>query len=189
MQARINDQSHMPTRDTVRIAAVSDVHYGKQSQGMLQSLFSQIAERADVLLMPGDLTDYGLAEEARVLARDLTASVKTAVPGVRESALRISCQFPRHVSDLRACLLHAGGEASADQDDHRDEDRGAGSVCYGALQWSVDGFMAGVSAAPLPSRNRPYFRRTGRSSWYRVIMPYGRHPMRSAHPRAAAFSA
>ena len=26
----------MPTRDTVRIAAVSDMHYGKQSQGMLQ---------------------------------------------------------------------------------------------------------------------------------------------------------
>ena len=51
----------MPTRDTVRIAAVSDMHYGKQSQGMLQSLFSQIADRADVLVMPGDLTDYGLA--------------------------------------------------------------------------------------------------------------------------------
>ena len=43
MSGRINDQSHMPTRDTVRIAAVSDVHYGTQSQGMLQSLFSQIA--------------------------------------------------------------------------------------------------------------------------------------------------
>ena len=56
-----NDPSHMPTRDTVRIAAVSDMHYGKQSQGMLQSLFSQIAERADVLVLPGDLTDYGLA--------------------------------------------------------------------------------------------------------------------------------
>jgi len=67
-----NDPSHMPTRDTVRIAAVSDMHYGKQSQGMLQSLFSQIAERADVLVMPGDLTDYGLPEEARVLAREVS---------------------------------------------------------------------------------------------------------------------
>jgi Icc-related predicted phosphoesterase len=82
MHGRPNDQSHMPTRDTVRIAAVSDVHYGKQSQGTLQSLFSQIAERADVLLMPGDLTDYGLAEEARVLARDLTASVKIPIVAV-----------------------------------------------------------------------------------------------------------
>ena len=72
----------MPTRDTVRIAAVSDMHYGKQSQGMLQSLFSQIADRADVLVMPGDLTDYGLAEEARVLARDLTACVKIPIVAV-----------------------------------------------------------------------------------------------------------
>jgi Icc-related predicted phosphoesterase len=72
----------MQTRDTVRIAAVSDVHYGKQSQGMLQSLFNQIAEQADVLVMPGDLTDYGLAEEARVLARDLTATVKIPIVAV-----------------------------------------------------------------------------------------------------------
>jgi Icc-related predicted phosphoesterase len=69
----------MPTSDTLRIAAVSDVHYGKHSQGMLQPLFAQIAQRADVLVMPGDLTDYGLAEEARVLARDLTASVKIPI--------------------------------------------------------------------------------------------------------------
>jgi Icc-related predicted phosphoesterase len=72
----------MPTRDTVRIAAVADVHYGKQSQGAMQSLFSQITDRADVLVLPGDLTDYGLAEEARVLARDLTACVKIPIVAV-----------------------------------------------------------------------------------------------------------
>jgi Icc-related predicted phosphoesterase len=72
----------MPTSDTLRIAAVSDVHYGKHSQGMLQPLFAQIAQRSDVLVMPGDLTDYGLAEEARVLARDLTASVKIPIVAV-----------------------------------------------------------------------------------------------------------
>jgi Icc-related predicted phosphoesterase len=72
----------MPSSDTVHIAAVSDVHYGKHSQGMLQALFAQIAERADVLVLPGDLTDYGLAEEARVLARDLTSSVKIPIVGV-----------------------------------------------------------------------------------------------------------
>ena len=72
----------MPSSETVHIAAVSDVHYGKHSQGMLQPLFAQIAERADVLVLPGDLTDYGLAEEARVLARDLTSSVKIPIVGV-----------------------------------------------------------------------------------------------------------
>jgi len=72
----------MQSSDTVRIAAVSDVHYAKGSQGMLQPLFAQITERADILLLPGDLTDYGLAEEARVLARDLTAAVKIPIVAV-----------------------------------------------------------------------------------------------------------
>ena len=72
----------MLTSDTIRIAAVSDIHYGKTSRGMLQPLFQQITELADVLVLPGDLTDYGLVEEARVLARDLTATVKIPIVGV-----------------------------------------------------------------------------------------------------------
>ena len=72
----------MPTSDTIRIAAMSDVHYSRTSQGLLQSVFSQVAERADVLVIAGDLTDYGLADEARVLARDLTSLVKIPVVGV-----------------------------------------------------------------------------------------------------------
>src|SRR4051812_19551650 len=55
----------------VRLAALSDIHYSKSSQGSMQPLFDQIAEAADVLLVCGDLTDYGLAEEARILAKDL----------------------------------------------------------------------------------------------------------------------
>ena len=72
----------MPTSDTIRIAAMSDVHYSRTSQGLLQGVFSQVAERADVLVIAGDLTDYGLADEARVLARDLTALVKIPIVGV-----------------------------------------------------------------------------------------------------------
>ena len=45
----------------------------KTSQGALQSLFAKISEAADMVLLPGDLTDYGLPEEAQVLARELTA--------------------------------------------------------------------------------------------------------------------
>jgi Icc-related predicted phosphoesterase len=72
----------MPDRDTIRIATVADVHYSTTSQGMLQPLFAQINERADVLVLAGDLTDYGLADEARVLARDLTTSVTIPVVAV-----------------------------------------------------------------------------------------------------------
>src|SRR6478672_8220310 len=67
---------------TVRVAAVSDVHYGKASQGMLVPLFTEIARQADVLVISGDLTDYGLPDEARALAKDLTTCVKIPIVAV-----------------------------------------------------------------------------------------------------------
>jgi Icc-related predicted phosphoesterase len=57
----------------VRVAAIADLHCSKTSQGAFQSLFARVSESADVVLMAGDLTDYGLPEEASVLARELTA--------------------------------------------------------------------------------------------------------------------
>ena len=50
--------------DVVRIAAISDIHYSRESHGTLQPLFAEISENADVLVIAGDLTDYGLPEEA-----------------------------------------------------------------------------------------------------------------------------
>lgn len=67
----------MPTTPgIVRIAAMSDIHVTKTSQGALTSVFAQVSERADVLVMCGDLTDYGLPEEARVLARDVATALR-----------------------------------------------------------------------------------------------------------------
>ena len=57
----------------VRVAAIGDLHCSRTAQGAFQSLFAKIAESADVLLIAGDLTDYGLPDEARVLARELAA--------------------------------------------------------------------------------------------------------------------
>jgi len=57
----------------VRLAALGDLHCTKTSQGAFQALFGKISEVADLLLLPGDLTDYGLPEEASVLAKELTA--------------------------------------------------------------------------------------------------------------------
>src|SRR5262245_34692077 len=58
-------------RETIRFAAVGDLHVTKDAKGSLRSRFAQAAERADALLLCGDLTDYGLAEEAQVLAEEL----------------------------------------------------------------------------------------------------------------------
>jgi len=64
------------TPNHLRIAAVGDIHVSKSSQGKFQSLFAQISSTADVLVLCGDFTDYGLPDEARILARELTAAVK-----------------------------------------------------------------------------------------------------------------
>jgi Icc-related predicted phosphoesterase len=61
------------TPTAVRLAAVGDLHCTKTSQGVFQPLFARIAEAADMLLLAGDITDYGLPEEARIVARDLAA--------------------------------------------------------------------------------------------------------------------
>lgn len=66
----------------LRIAAVADLHYGKHSRGALQPMLSEMSQQADVLLLCGDLTDYGLAQEAEELVADLRAAVRVPMIGV-----------------------------------------------------------------------------------------------------------
>lgn len=69
--------------ETVRLAAVGDLHYGKGSRGTLQPLFAALARLgADILVLCGDLTDYGLSEEAAELARELASGVTIPIVGV-----------------------------------------------------------------------------------------------------------
>jgi Icc-related predicted phosphoesterase len=60
----------------LRIAATADLHYGKHSRGTLLESFAEISSSADILLLCGDLTDYGLPEEAEALVADIRAAVK-----------------------------------------------------------------------------------------------------------------
>lgn len=66
----------------VRLAAISDLHYGKGSQGSMVSEFDAISNDADILVICGDLTDYGLPEEAQLLAKDLNSTVKIPIVAV-----------------------------------------------------------------------------------------------------------
>jgi Icc-related predicted phosphoesterase len=72
----------MHSKSVVRVAALSDTHYSKTSQGALTDLFAEISENADILVLAGDLTDFGLAEEAEILAKDLVQSVRVPAVGV-----------------------------------------------------------------------------------------------------------
>ena len=58
---------------TVRFAVVGDIHVNKDSAGSLRAFFAEASEAADALLLCGDLTDYGTAQEARILADELGA--------------------------------------------------------------------------------------------------------------------
>src|SRR5215472_18595473 len=66
----------------LRIAATADLHYAKHSRGKIHDAFAEASQSADVLLLCGDLTEYGLAEEAEELAADIRSSVRIPCIGV-----------------------------------------------------------------------------------------------------------
>jgi Icc-related predicted phosphoesterase len=66
----------------MRLVATGDLHFGKTSTGVMQPILSQITTEADILLLAGDLTDYGTAEEARGLVKELAASVRIPIVAV-----------------------------------------------------------------------------------------------------------
>lgn len=57
----------MNDSNTLRIAAIADLHYGRGHEDKLAELIDQATAAADVLLLCGDLTDHGLPEEAKKL--------------------------------------------------------------------------------------------------------------------------
>jgi Icc-related predicted phosphoesterase len=65
--------SESPQASAFRVAAVGDLHCTKASAGSFAPWLETVNSRADVLLLCGDLTDYGLPEEAHVLAKELGA--------------------------------------------------------------------------------------------------------------------
>ena len=70
------------SRRTVRVAAVGDLHYARASQSPFSSWMSRLTDVADVLVICGDLTDYGRVEEAEELAQELKTSVRLPVVAV-----------------------------------------------------------------------------------------------------------
>lgn len=65
--------SNPPQDASFRVAAVGDLHCTKASAGAFAPWLETVNTRADVLILCGDLTDYGLPEEAQVLVKELSA--------------------------------------------------------------------------------------------------------------------
>jgi Icc-related predicted phosphoesterase len=107
----------------MRLAAVGDLHVKKTSQGQLQPLLAPVNDHADVLLLAGDLTDYGLKEEAVILARELNAAVRIPIvavlgnhdyeSGQQEEVCRILTEAGVKVLDGEAFEIQGVGIAGA----------------------------------------------------------------------------
>lgn len=102
---------------------MGDLHVKKTSQGALQRALAGVNEQADVLLLCGDLTDYGLPEEAEILARELTAAVSIPIAAVlgnhdhesgqQAEVARILTESGVRVLDGEAYEVHGMGIAGA----------------------------------------------------------------------------
>ena len=110
----------MISEEKMRIAAVADLHYTKNSAGSLRTFFQQAADAADVLLLCGDLTDYGLPEEAHILADDLSVARIPILAvlgnhdyetGHHEEVVRIFSIAGVRVLDGEACEINGVGFA------------------------------------------------------------------------------
>jgi Icc-related predicted phosphoesterase len=121
-KASLNKEPALISSDKIRLAAVGDLHCTKDSAGALRPLFLQAAQAADVLLLCGDLTDYGLPEEAQVLAEELAVARIPIVAvfgnhdfesGKQDEVCRILTEAGVRVLDGEACEIEGLGIAGA----------------------------------------------------------------------------
>ncbi|AKJ27353.1 metallophosphoesterase family protein [Caldimonas brevitalea] len=110
----------MVSQGKVRFAAVGDLHCTKESAGTLREFFAHASEAADALLLCGDLTDYGLVDEAKVLAAELaTVSVPIIAvlgnhdfeAGRPDDVRKVLHDAGVKVLDGEACEVHGVGIA------------------------------------------------------------------------------
>ena len=103
---------------SLRVAAVGDLHAGCDSEGIYAPVLARANEEADVVLLAGDLTRVGTAEEAEVLAREL-AGIEVPLVGVLgnhdfesgEAGRVVEIMTGAGVTMLEgeACVLDCGG--------------------------------------------------------------------------------
>ncbi len=60
-----------PGASTITVAAIGDLHVTEDSAHRYSDMFAEISEKADVVALCGDLTNFGRPAEAEILAEDL----------------------------------------------------------------------------------------------------------------------
>ncbi len=107
-------------KDKVRIAAVGDIHCTKSAQGAFQPLFAPVNDYADILLLCGDLTDYGTVEEAQVFVKEFSVVKIPMVAvlgnhdhetGQQDEVRKVLVEGGITVLDGESCEIHGIGLA------------------------------------------------------------------------------
>ena len=94
-------------QSAVRLAAVGDLHCPRTPPDVLAALLRKAADEADLVLLCVDLTDRGLEEEARTLARILESTVRVPVVAVLGNHDFDAGQAPTVRAALAGLLLSA----------------------------------------------------------------------------------
>lgn len=91
------------SEDGVTIAGLGDLHVGERAPHPYRELFAEIAERAQVLALCGDLTNLGRPHEAEILAEDIRACRIPVVAVLGNHDLESG-----HGAEIRTVLSQAG---------------------------------------------------------------------------------
>ena len=124
----------------MRVAAIGDLHVQENDEAPYRELFTEISNHADVLLLCGDLTNFGKESEAEILADDIK-SCSIPVLGVLGNH-DYECGCPDKVSEI----LHGGGMIVLDEQAH--EIDGVGFA-------GVKGFLGGFGRGELAPFGEP----------------------------------
>src|SRR4051812_14934393 len=124
----------------MRVAAIGDLHVQESDTAPYRELCSEISNHADVLLLCGDLTNFGKTTEAEILADDIK-SCSVPVLGVLGNH-DYECGQPEEV----ARILHDAGMTILDE--QAIEIEGVGFA-------GVKGFMGGYGRGELAPFGEP----------------------------------
>jgi Icc-related predicted phosphoesterase len=128
------------TDGKLRVAAIGDLHVMEDSVAPYRELFTEISGEADVLVLCGDLTNFGKTREAEILAEDIHAC-SIPVVGVLGNH-DYECGQPEEI----ARILHEAGMIVLDEQAH--EINGVGFA-------GVKGFLGGFGRGELAPFGEP----------------------------------
>ena len=138
----MNERSEPANGGPIKLAAMGDLHVTEASEHRYRDLFAEISEVADVLVLCGDLTNFGKTREAEILAEDLRhCTIPTvAVLGNHD----YECGQPEEV----ARILHGAGVTILDDQAVVIRDVGFAGV-KGFLGGYGRGELGSFGAAPI----------------------------------------